>query len=195
HESSEDEAPTASSSSTLHIRKIGKKRGEKLKRKEQMRQYREYMDQQREIRRAQEEVAEEQFRQRKMEESIRNQDELQRLRKEKEKRARQEQKEEFKRQQLQEKDAKKKQARFGKYSHKVKQWVQRTKLCDLNELAQSVGLSKEDVIDILKQLCAQDDEFNLSLWSGEDMFLFVTPEDYKRLNQLFRDQGKLSVQQ
>ncbi|RCH98095.1 hypothetical protein CU098_003315 [Rhizopus stolonifer] len=140
------------SSTAVRVKKIGKKRGEKLKRKEQMRQYREYMDQQREIRRAQEEIAEEEFRRKRIEDSIKRQDELQKLRKEKEKKAKQEQKEELKKQQLQEKDAKKKQARFGKYSHKVKQWVKDKKLCDLDQLSASIGLEKQDIIDILKQL-------------------------------------------
>ncbi|KAG2194655.1 hypothetical protein INT47_002339 [Mucor saturninus] len=189
----EDDAGEGSSTA-VRVRRVGTKRGEKLRRKEQMRQYREYMEQQRQIRKAQEEIYEEEFRRRKLEESIKRTDEMDKRKREKEKKAKADEKEGLKKQKNEEKDAKKRQARFDKYKEKVKKLVKETKLCQLNDLAKLLGLSKEEVVDILQQLCAQDMEFELCLWSGTDTFLFITRDDYNDFSQSLKGKGKISVE-
>ncbi|KAK4520288.1 uncharacterized protein ATC70_008421 [Mucor velutinosus] len=181
------------SSSAVRVKKVGKKRGDKLRKKEEKRRYREYMDQQRDLRRAQEEADEEEYRRIKMEQSIQRTDEMEKRRKEREKLAKAKAKEELKMQALQEKDAKKRQYRFNKYSDKLKKLVKEKKLCDTHALAKSMGLSQEEVIDMLKQSCDQDDEFELCLWSGTDTFLFITREDYEHFNEQFSSRGKQSI--
>jgi hypothetical protein len=133
------------SSTAVRVKKVGKKRGEKLRRKEQMRQYREYMDQQRELRRAQEEIYEEEFQRKKVEDSIKRTDEMEKRRKEKEKKAKQQEKEALKRIKNEEKDAKKRQTRFSKYSDKVRKMVKENKLCKTSDLARSIGLTQQVV--------------------------------------------------
>ncbi|KAI7907149.1 uncharacterized protein BX663DRAFT_548226 [Cokeromyces recurvatus] len=189
----DDNHGEGSSTSVARVKKVGKKRGERLKRKEAMRQYREYMDQQRELRRAQEEVYEEEFRRRKVEESIKRADELEKRRKEKERKARADKKEEEKRQKQAEKEKKKSQSRFDKYSGKLKKIVKEKKLCNTDEIAKTLGLSKEDTVSILKQLCKEDVEFELCLWSGTDTFLFITEEDYVQFNQTIKQKGIMSI--
>lgn len=169
------------------------------------------MEQQRQIRKAQEEIYEEEFRRRKLEESIKRTDEMDKRKREKEKKAKADEKEGLKKQKNEEKDAKKRQARFDKYKEKVKKLVkvnciiclllffihtvgQETKLCQLNDLAKLLGLSKEEVVDILQQLCAQDMEFELCLWSGTDTFLFITRDDYNDFSQNLKGKGKISVE-
>jgi len=49
------------------------------------------------------------------------------------------------------------------------------------------------VIDMLQQLCDQDDEFELCLWSGTDTFLFITRDDYAHFNEQFKAKGKMSI--
>ncbi|KAL7317875.1 hypothetical protein PS15m_004173 [Mucor circinelloides] len=192
-EDASDDNHGEGSSTAVRVKKVGKKRGEKLRRKEEMRRYREYMDHQRELRRAQEEVYEEEFRRKKIEQSIKRTDEMEKRRKEKEKKAKAVAKEELKLQKLQEKDAKKRQSRFSKYSEKLKKLVKERKLCDTNELAKWMGLSQQEVIDMLQQLCDQDDEFELCLWSGTDTFLFITRDDYAHFNEQFKAKGKMSI--
>lgn len=131
------------SSTAVRVKRVGKKRGEKLRRKEEMRQYREQMDRQRDIRRAQDEIYEEEFRRKKIEQSIKRTDEMEKRKKEKEKKAKAEAKEELKLQKLKEKDAKKKQSRFGKYSEKLKKLVKEKRLSDTHELAKLMGLTQE----------------------------------------------------
>ncbi|KAI8639012.1 hypothetical protein BD408DRAFT_422130 [Parasitella parasitica] len=181
------------SSTAVRVKKVGKKRGEKLRRKEEMRRYREYMDHQRDLRRAQEEIYDEEFRRKKMEESIKRTDEMERRKKEKERKAKADAKEELKLQKLQEKDAKKRQSQFSKYSEKLKKLVKEKKLCDVRELARIMGLSQEEAVDILKQLCDQDVEFELCLWSGTDTFLFITQKDYSEFDGHFKTKGKMSI--
>lgn len=81
------------------------------------------MEQQRQIRKAQEEIYEEEFRRRKLEESIKRTDEMDKRKREKEKKAKADEKEGLKKQKNEEKDAKKRQARFDKYKEKVKKLV------------------------------------------------------------------------
>ncbi|KAG0784156.1 hypothetical protein G6F57_012854 [Rhizopus arrhizus] len=180
------------SSTSVHIKKIGKKKGEKLKRKEAKRQYREYLDQQIQARKAQEEILEEQFRRKQLEESIRRADELEKIRKEKAKKAKQEEKEELKKQKVQEKNAKARQTKYSKYHQKIKTWVKQHKFCEVEDLAQAMGLNNEDTEYILKQLCKDDPEFDLCLWSG-NQFLFVTRNDYEKFNQDLKEKGKISI--
>lgn len=148
------------SSTAVRVKKVGKKRGEKLRRKEEKRRYREYMDQQRDLRRAQEEAEEEEYRRIKMEQSMQKTDEMEKRRKEKEKQAKAKAKEELKMQALQEKDAKKRQSRFSKYSGKLTKLVKERKLCDTHALAKSMGLSQE--VGLVVEYCCQmagDTEF------------------------------------
>lgn len=81
------------------------------------------MEQQRQVRKAQEEIYEEEFRRRKVEESIKRTDEMDKRKREKEKKAKAEEKEGLKKQKNEEKDAKKRQARFDKYKERVKKMV------------------------------------------------------------------------
>ncbi|CEP07806.1 hypothetical protein [Parasitella parasitica] len=192
-ENGSDDNHGEGSSTAVRVKKVGKKRGEKLRRKEEMRQYREYMDRQRDLRRAQDEIYEEEYRRKKIEDSIKRTDEMEKRKKEKERKAKADAKEESKLQKLQEKDAKKRQSRFSKYNEKLKKLVKEKKLCDISELARATGLSQEEVVDILKKLCNQDDEFELCLWSGTDAFLFITQKDYTEFNQLFKTKGKMSI--
>lgn len=101
------------------------------------------MDRQRDIRRAQDEIYEEEFRRKKIEQSIKRTDEMEKRKKEKEKKAKAEAKEELKLQKLKEKDAKKKQSRFGKYNEKLKKLVKEKRLSDTHELAKLMGLTQE----------------------------------------------------
>lgn len=57
-----------------------------------------------------------------------------------------------------------------------------------------LGLSKEEVVDILQQLCAQDMDFELCLWSGTDTFLFITRDDYHDFSHSLEVKGKISVE-
>ncbi|KAI9469781.1 MAG: hypothetical protein EXX96DRAFT_381177 [Benjaminiella poitrasii] len=189
----DDNLGEGSSTSAVRVRKVGKKRGERLKRKEAMRQYREYMDQQRELRRAQDEIYEEEFRRKKIEESIKRADEMEKRKKEKEKKAKVEQKEELKRQKEEEKEKKKRQSRFDKHSGKLKKIVKEIKLCNISEIAKMVGITNEETVAILKQLCKEDTEFELCLWSGTDTFLFITEEDYVQFNQTIKQKGIISI--
>ncbi|KAI9273609.1 hypothetical protein BY458DRAFT_435030, partial [Sporodiniella umbellata] len=183
--------PMEGSSSSLRTRKIGKKKGEKLKRKEAKRQYRE-ANQQIKERKAQEKVYDEIFRQKQLEESIKRADELEKMRKEKAKKAKQEEKENTKKQKAEEKDKKQKEARYNKYHTKVKAWVKEKKECLFSHLAKQMGLSEEDIEYILERLCETDPEFELCIWS-EDHFLFVTQEDYERFGQRLKEEGKVSI--
>ncbi|KAI9490377.1 hypothetical protein BDB00DRAFT_559795 [Zychaea mexicana] len=193
-ETAEDNNDRGEGSSTgVHVRKIGKKKGEKLRRKEQMRQYREYMNQQRDLRRAQEEVLEEEFQRKKAEEAIRRADEVsEKRRKEKEKKAKQEEKERVKREKAEVKEAKKKRSRFDKYSGRIADAAKRLKICNMETLANASGFSEEEATDILKELCATSSEFRLSLWSGST-FMFVTEEDYAKLAAYLERNGKTSI--
>lgn len=56
-----------------------------------------------------------------------------------------------------------------------------------------MGLTKEEVVDILQQLCAQDVDFELCLWSGTDTFLFITRDDYDEFAQSMKGKGKISI--
>ncbi|KAG2218557.1 hypothetical protein INT45_006318, partial [Circinella minor] len=185
----EDDNNGEGSSTAVHVKKIGKKKGEKLKRKEQMRQYHEYMNHQRDLRRAQDEVLEEEFRRKKDEEAIRRADESERRRKVKEKKAKQEEKERVKREKAEEKEAKKKRSRFDKYSGRIADTVKRLKLCTMETLAKNSGFSQEEATNILKELCATSPEFRLSLWSGST-FMFVTEDDYANLSAYLENNGK-----
>jgi hypothetical protein len=49
------------------------------------------------------------------------------------------------------------------------------------------------VVDILKELCLKDDEFELCLWSETDTFLFITKQDYIHFNQDLKAKGKISI--
>lgn len=82
------------------------------------------MDQQRALRRAQEETYEVEFARKKLEEAYDRAVEQKKRRKEKEKKAKADEKEELKRQKQEEEDAKKRQARFDKYNGKLKKLVQ-----------------------------------------------------------------------
>lgn len=46
---------------------------------------------------------------------------------------------------------------------------------------------------MLQQLCDQDDEFELCLWSGTDTFLFITRDDYAHFNEQFKAKGKMPI--
>ncbi|KAI9260583.1 hypothetical protein BDA99DRAFT_560657 [Phascolomyces articulosus] len=180
------------SSTAVHVRKVGKKKGEKLRRKEQMRQYNEYMRQQQDLRRAQNEALDEEFRRRKEEEAIKRADESERRRKAKEKKAKQEEKERVKREKAEEKEAKKKKSRFDKYSGRIADTVKRLKICTMETLASKTGFSQEEATDILNELCATSPEFRLSLWSGST-FMFVTEDDYAKLATYLEKNGKISI--
>ncbi|KAI8146918.1 hypothetical protein BJV82DRAFT_371278 [Fennellomyces sp. T-0311] len=187
-----DNDPGEGSSTAIHVKKIGKKKGEKLKRKEQMRQYREYMNHQRDLRRAQDDVFEEEFRRRKAEESIRREQESERRRKAQQKKAKQEEKEREKREKAEEKVAKRRRSRFEKYSGRIADAAKRLKVCTMETLASTSGFSEEEATEILKELCATSPEFRLSLWS-ESTFMFVTEEDYGKLARYLEKNGKTSI--
>ncbi|KAI8338378.1 hypothetical protein BC941DRAFT_451578 [Chlamydoabsidia padenii] len=191
----DDNAGEGSSTATLRIRKVGKKKGEKLRRKEQMRQYREYMDHQRDARRAQDEILDEEYRRQKAEEAIQRADEMEKRRKRQEKLARQEEKARLNQLKQQEKEMTRAQQRFQKYHTKIKTWVKDTKVCHVDELAKHVGLTVEDTVAILQQLCDTDPDFDLALWSNDrSTLMYVVPSDYDRLAK-YMDQhhGKLVV--
>ncbi|KAI8991214.1 hypothetical protein BDF20DRAFT_30116 [Mycotypha africana] len=191
-----DVAEGSSTGVRRRVKKVGKKRGEKLRRKEEMRRYREYMDHQREVQRQQAQFFEEQERIRKVEQTRQRTHELNKLRKQREKQAKAEAKEAAKRQKLEEKEEKKKQYNYNKYSERLKKLVKENKLCSLNDLAKTMKLSAKDIADILKQLCDQDSDFSLSLWSADDQqFLFVTEEDYVHFEKelLQKKGGRISI--
>ncbi|KAI7872652.1 hypothetical protein BDF14DRAFT_1747170 [Spinellus fusiger] len=193
HDQQEQDYP-AEGSSTVRVRKIGKKKGDKLRRKEQQRQYQEYMQQQAEARRAQEQREEEIYQQRKLEESIRRADEMDRMRKAQ---AKKERSQENERQQLvkeHDKEKKRAEARFVKYSQKIKCYVEKLKVCTMETVASAVGLEEEQVMAILQQLCLCDKDFALSLCSN-DTFVFVTREDYDRLNAYVSSKGRVSIEE
>ncbi|KAI8885174.1 hypothetical protein K501DRAFT_332181 [Backusella circina FSU 941] len=185
--------PGEGSSTAVRVKKVGKKRGEKLKRKEQMRQYREYLDQQREVRKAQDEILEAEFQRKKEEQSIKRADELDKRRKQLAKKQKQEEKEEQKKMKAETKESKRKEGVFSKYSEKLNKLVQETKLCDMNELSKKLGISVEDVVFVLNELCSTNSHYALSLWSDTNTFLFVTKEDYKTFENLLKDKGRLSI--
>ncbi|CAO3622841.1 unnamed protein product [Cunninghamella echinulata] len=184
-------------STAVRIKKIGKKKGKKLQRKEQLRQYREYMDQQKELRRAQDEILEEEYKRKKAEEAIQRQDELDKIRKQQAKIAKQQEKELLAKQKDYEKLLKRKQQLYQKYHNKIKSLVKVTKIFQIQELAKKMGLSIEDTADILEKLCNNDSEFELSLWSDDkSTFMFVLPEDYQRLtNYMDQNDGKLMIEE
>ncbi|KAI8974684.1 hypothetical protein BDB01DRAFT_728701 [Pilobolus umbonatus] len=188
-ESEEEEEEIAvgeASTSTVKPRKLGKKRGVKMMKKEQMRQYREFMDQQKEIRRAKEEKEEEEFRRRKFEESLKTADELSRLRKEQTKKLKMAEKEALKNEKLRE-------TRYMKNKMKVISALKEHKLVSLDTLAMKIGLSEEDTKEIVNRLCKEESEFRLSFWSSSMQFLYVTEEDYVRWNKQLNEKGKLSI--
>ncbi|KAI9310848.1 hypothetical protein BX666DRAFT_2003225 [Dichotomocladium elegans] len=185
-------AAAEGSSSALRVKKIGKKKGEKLRRKEQMRQYHEYMNQQREIRRQQEEILEEEFRRRKAEEAMRRADEEEWRKKAQAKRAKQEEKDRRKREQAEEKEQKKRRARFEKYCERIATAAQQQKICTTAGLSTQFGLPEQEVEQILRELCATSPEFSQSLWSGST-FMFVSDRDYERLSGYLKMNGKTSI--
>lgn len=63
----------------------------------------------------------------------------------------------------------------------------------MNELSKLIGLTEEEVVEILKKLCDMDNEFELCLWSGTDTFLFITQQDYNQLEQKLYEKGKMSI--
>lgn len=57
-----------------------------------------------------------------------------------------------------------------------------------------MGLTNEQVIDILNQLCRQNtQEFELCLWSGTNTFLYITREDYRQFEKDLKEKGKVSL--
>ncbi|KAL0089315.1 hypothetical protein F4703DRAFT_1903804 [Phycomyces blakesleeanus] len=186
--------PAEGSSTATRVRKIGKKRGEKLKRKEQRRQYQEYLHQQNEVRKAQEQRQEEEYRQRKLEESIRRADELDQLRKTQAKNAKREQDERQRKLKEEEREQKRKDARFVKYSEKIKLLVKKLKVCTMEEVGLTLGMEPKDCKDMLEMICALDPQFSLCLWT-DDTFMFVTEEDYGQLKEYASEHGKLSVKE
>jgi predicted HTH transcriptional regulator len=119
---------------------------------------------------------------------------LEKIRKEKAKRARQEEKEEQKKQKEEEKNAREREAKYNRYHDNIKNWVKENKYCHLDDLAEFFGLSAENIIYILSQLCKHDPEFELSLWSG-NQFLYVTRSDYRQFEEDLKKEGKISVHQ
>ncbi|KAI9023739.1 hypothetical protein CLU79DRAFT_114674 [Phycomyces nitens] len=186
--------PAEGSSSATRIRKIGKKRGEKLKRKEQKRQYQEYLQQLNEARKAQDQRLEEEYRQHKLEESIRRADELDQLRKTQAKNAKREQDEKQKKTKEEEREQKRKETRFVKYSEKIKLVVKKLKVCTMEEVGLALGMEPKDCKDMLEEVCGSDPQFSLCLWT-EDTFMFVTEEDYGQLKEYASEHGKLSVKE
>ncbi|KAI8381412.1 uncharacterized protein BYT42DRAFT_304420 [Radiomyces spectabilis] len=184
--------PEEGSSTAVRIKKVGKKRGKKLQRKEHMRQYHEYMLQQRDARRAQEEAMAEQFQRRKAEEAIRLADEIERRRKEMEKKLKNEEKERQKQQKAEAKLSKAKQAKYEKYHARVANIVKREKVCTSEYLANEIRIDEKDVQAILEQLCATDLDFELSLWNGTTFF-FVTRNDYEGLDTVLANSGKIRI--
>ncbi|KAJ8659790.1 hypothetical protein O0I10_004383 [Lichtheimia ornata] len=182
------------SSTAVRVKKIGKKKGEKLRRKEQMRQYHEYMNQQRELRRAQDEILEEEFRRRKAEEAIRRAQEEEKRKKQQAKKAKQEEKERQKREKAEEKELKKKRSRFEKYQGRITDAVKNMRVCTMESLSDVVRLTPEETEEILRELCATSPEFSLSLWSGST-FMFITEKDYGRISAYLLKNGKTPIKQ
>ncbi|KAG0166752.1 hypothetical protein DFQ28_006927 [Apophysomyces sp. BC1034] len=193
HENDDDNDDIAEGSSTaVRVKQIGKKKAEKLRRKEQMRQYREYMNQQNEARRVQDEILEEEFKRKKAEESIRRAEEMEAKRKAVEKKNKKIEAERQQKEKIAVKEAKQKRARYNKYSTKVKEVVQNLRFCALDQVGQMTGLAEEEVSEILQVLCTEDPEFELSLWSGST-FLFVTKDDYAIFTSYMAKNGSISV--
>ncbi|ORZ13534.1 hypothetical protein BCR42DRAFT_439249 [Absidia repens] len=184
-------------SSTLRIRKVGKKKGEKLRRKEQMRQYREDMNQQHEARRAQDEILDEEYRRRKAEEAIQRADEMEKRRKRQEKMAKQEEKARLAQAKQEEKELVQKQKRFQKYHAKLKARIKDLKVCNVGELAKYLGISAEETDSIIQQLCDSDTDFDLSLWSDDrSTFMFVVLSDYDRVKEYMEQhQGSVKIKE
>lgn len=63
----------------------------------------------------------------------------------------------------------------------------------ISEIAKSIGLSPEEVVDILNQLCLDDTEFELCLWPDTDTFLFITRDDYIEFQKRLKGKGKMSI--
>ncbi|KAI7885142.1 hypothetical protein K492DRAFT_172483 [Lichtheimia hyalospora FSU 10163] len=182
------------SSTAVRVKKIGKKKGEKLRRKEQMRQYHEYMNQQRELRRAQDEILEQEFKRRKAEEAIRRAQEDEKRKKQQAKKAKQEEKERQKREKAEEKELKKKRSRFEKYHGRITDAVKNMRVCTMEALSSVVRLTPEETEEILRELCATSPEFSLSLWSGST-FMFITEKDYGRISSYLLKNGKTPIKQ
>ncbi|KAF7725213.1 hypothetical protein EC973_000379 [Apophysomyces ossiformis] len=135
------------SSSAVRVKPIGKKKAEKLRRKEQMRQYREYMNQQNEARRIQEEILEEEFKRKKAEDSIRREEEMEVRRRAQEKKRKQAEAERQEKEKAAAKEMKQKRALYNKYSAKVKSVVQEhlkdLRVCALDQVGYITGLADE----------------------------------------------------
>ncbi|KAH8554377.1 hypothetical protein BGW37DRAFT_555249 [Umbelopsis sp. PMI_123] len=186
----QDNDPQEGTSTAVRVKKVGKKRAEKLKRKEHMRQYREYLDSQREARRYNDEIEAEKFRQRKIVESIEREREHEKRLKAQAQKQQKLDKEREKKQKLEEKEQKRLQNMLQKYGDKVKRTVQDFKYTTIEQLSKAIRLSELDTVYILKQLLKNDLQFRLSLLEEDDSsFLYVTDDDYARLNAYMQKAG------
>ncbi|ORX45115.1 hypothetical protein DM01DRAFT_1340198 [Hesseltinella vesiculosa] len=193
----DDDIPNEGSSTGRAVKKVGKKRGEKLRRKEQIRQYREYMDQQREMQRQQDLILEEQYRQRRAEESLRQADELDIIRKNLAKLAKQETKQKDTLRRQEEKKRNQDAQQFAKCRAKVKEHVQKNKISTMENLAKQLWLTEEQTRNILQKLCSTDPYFQLCLWSEDNnTFLNVQADDYTAIHEFLEtNQGRILVRQ
>ncbi|KAI8577835.1 hypothetical protein K450DRAFT_282291 [Umbelopsis ramanniana AG] len=191
----QDSDPQEGTSTAVRVKKVGKKRAEKLKRKEHMRQYREYLDSQREARKYNDEIEEERYRQRKIAESIEREREHEKRLKAQAQQQQKLDKEREKKHKLEEKEQKRLQNILQKYRDKIKRTVQDCKYTTIEQLSKAIHISDQDTIYILKQLLIDDPQFRLSLFEESNMsFLYVTDEDYARLNAYMQKTGYFSIE-
>ncbi|KAI8071595.1 hypothetical protein BC940DRAFT_293233 [Gongronella butleri] len=160
-----------------------------------MRQYREYLDQQREMQRAQDLILEEQYRERRAAEQIKQFNELEALRKQQAKQAKKEQKERDAIQKQHEKQEQNDTRLFDKYNIKIKDYLQKHKIVRLDLMAKQFWLQRQQVDTVVQKLFKNDPDFNLCLWSDDGTtVMYVQPDDYRRIGSLLDSQGKLNAQ-
>ncbi|KAF9209089.1 hypothetical protein BGZ49_006355 [Haplosporangium sp. Z 27] len=157
----DDDGGVGSSSGTTaaanRIKKIGKKRAEKLQRKEQMRAYREFMDMQREERRQQEELF--------MRQEAIQQEERRR------KRSEQIEKDRKRKEQLKEKEAKENDSKMKRLQserlkdenarRELRAYIQRVKSFRISVLAKQLGRTEAQLLNDLAAI-AQDEDLRSS---------------------------------
>ncbi|GAB5588083.1 hypothetical protein Unana1_02983 [Umbelopsis nana] len=194
HEDQDDD-PQEGTSTAVRVKKVGKKRAEKLKRKEHMRQYREYLENQREARRYNDQIEEERFRQRKIAESIEREREHEKRMKAQALQQQKLEKERTQKQKSEEKEQKRLQSILQKYGEKIKRIVQENKFITVEQLSMEARTSELDTAYVLKQFLESDPQFGLSLLAeDESSFLYVTDEDYVRLNAYMQKTGYLKME-
>ncbi|OZJ04406.1 hypothetical protein BZG36_02398 [Bifiguratus adelaidae] len=214
-EGSSDDAGEGTSSRPT--RKLGKKKAEKLKRKEQRRAYREYINQQIEQRRLQEELLEDEYQRKHAEDLARRAYEQEQIKRRRAKQAAQEEAIRIKREQEQQKRAQKFHALYKKLSAKIMEYImvgrshwtfgseansiaageQKNRFIQVQDVADDYGISNEDAEAILERLKEQDPRLNDAIFTQQHprQFIYLTDNDYTSIAQLIKDRGQMSAEQ